>query len=138
MNLLVSAYYVNSDFDSSVEACHIKNFDLDKVRSFMAKAEELKGTITNFNELVIDWNSWDADFITQFNNEELEKTLFETVNQLSVKTLENPLSAEEYECERLGGCYLHVSPDRFYLKGFEKYSGRAMETNWITLEDLSS
>jgi hypothetical protein len=137
MQFTVNAFYCNADWDSTVQTCYIKNFDLDTVRTLLSKAKELKNTITNFRELIVSYPAWDADFITSFSDEETESLVRDESNTVPIKVHAKPIDRDLYDYECTRHCDLHVTEDSFYFKSFEKHTGYAMETDWITLEDLT-
>jgi hypothetical protein len=137
MHFTANACYTNSDWDSTVYACQVKNFDLDFIRNIMAKASELKSTVTSFSAIIVDYPAWDVDFITSFNDQETENLICGEYNTVPATVHATPISRDLYDYENTRHCSIHVTSDSFYFKAFEKHTGNAMESDWITLMDLT-
>lgn len=140
MHFTVNAFYTDADCDNTILACQIRYFDLEKIRVLLEKAKELRNTISDFSELVVNFPSWNADFITSFNDSEseTENLVLDDSNTVPIRIHAEPIDRAlyDYECSR--HCNLHVNGTSFYFKSFEKHTGYSMETDWITLEDLTA
>lgn len=137
VNITLPAYYYDDSFcDDTLFAAQLTGVDLVQIAALKTKVAELSSLVTDFQELVVRFTGH-ADFIKSVEGEgTAERFLDESESDLPLKFHAEPISDELFHAVRARGVNLHVRKDGFYVKGFEKHSNTAMETDLVYFDKL--